>query len=1018
MSAKKVFKKLLKPRVITWLATTVVLTGVLIAADYFAMNKYVSLIEQTKLGGDIPIPDPNQKGNAFVQDFETKDEAFNNGNEVARQICEEGMILLKNREEALPLAKGSKVTVFGRNSVALVYSGSGSAEPGKSDDKELKKKYGWRKTVNDSLEEAGFAINPEMKKFYDKQDPRSDSPGMEDKTGKQKVPILFTGETSYDKYTDAVKKSYDNYGDAAIVVFSRIAGEGWDLPRKAFDNENRHYLELDNAERELLREIGKSQKFKKIIILLNGSNYIDLGFLEERTNATDYNDFGKYVDAVINIGSPGANGIMALGSILNGTVNPSGKTVDTVYTNYKNDPTWQNFGGNKTYENQNGTDAYITGYTTKGDGTIEEQTTGYYLVEYEENIYMGYRYYETRGSIDGEEWYNKNVVYPFGYGLSYTDFTETVTSEGGAFEYGKNDKGEQKTFTVKVKVKNTGNVPGKQVVQLYGSAPYTNGGIEKAHKVLVGFAKTKLLAKGEEDTVEITVNPYDMASFDSQDKNNNGFKGYELEKGEYTFYASTDAHHSFGEIKKTLANDVKIEKDPDTDVKVEPLFPEVTAHMNPAESLSRSNFAGTFPKPITIDERVIDDAFLKKLQSKSTTNEEKYDKMPTMDAPYTVSIKDLAGKKYDDPLWDAFLDQLSFNDYLRIFNEGCYSTPAIKKNVTIKEIDEETGEEVEKNYKDYVVVPGTTSADGPTGIVGFLGSTAIYGCCYYQSECLLAQTYNLELADLQANAIGNECLIGNEKNGLAYPGWYAPGVNLHRSPFSGRNTEYYSEDPLLNGKFAGRVIKGVMKKGVYANVKHYAVNDQETHRSTKGIATWLDEQAMRELYLKAFEIAVKEGEAKGLMTSFNRIGTEWAGGSYRLVTTILKKEWGFVGSVICDFHTDFYMDSKQMLYAGGDLNLCADDEQWLQTSGVYDTPYVKKSDAKDVNLLRQAAHNNLYALANSAMLKVDIIGYKTVWWKIAFRALEIAIPVCLAGWGFAVIFTALCKKEDPVAQAE
>lgn len=1017
MSAKKVFKKLLRPRVIAWLATSVVLTGVLIAADYFAMNKYVSLIEQTALGGDIPIPDPNQKGNAFVQDFETKDEAFENGNKVAREICEEGMILLKNREQALPLAKGAKVTVFGRNSVELVYGGSGSAEPGKSDDKELKKKYGWRRTVNDSLEEAGFAINPEMQKFYDKQEHRSESPGMEDKNGKQKVPILFTGETSYDKYTDAVKKSYDNYGDAAIVVFSRIAGEGWDLPRKAYDNENRHYLELDNAERELLREIGKSQKFKKIIILLNGSNYIDLGFLEERTNKTDYDDFGHYVDAVINIGSPGANGIMALGSILNGTVNPSGKTVDTVYTNYKNDPTWQNFGGNKTYEDQNGTDAYITGYSIKGDGTVEEQTTGYYLVEYEENIYMGYRYYETRGAIEGEDWYNKNVVYPFGYGLSYTEFSESVTSEGGAFEYGKDDKGNAKTFTVKVKVKNTGNEAGKQVVQLYGSAPYTNG-IEKAHKVLVGFAKTKMLAKGEEDTVEITVNPYDMASFDSQDKNNNGFKGYELEKGEYTFYASTDAHHSFAEIKKTLAEDVKIENDPDTGVKVEPLFPEVTAHMNPAQSLSRKDFAGTFPQPITRDERVIDDAFLKQLQSKSTTNEETYDKMPTMDAPYTVSIRDLAGKEYDDPLWDKFLDQLNFDDYLRIFNEGCYSTPAIKKNVTIKEIDEETGEEVEKKYKDYIVVPATTSADGPTGIVGFLGSKAIYGCCYYQSECLLAQTYNLELADKQAKAIGNECLIGNEKNGLAYPGWYAPGVNLHRSPFSGRNTEYYSEDPLLNGKFAGRVIKGVAEKGVYANVKHYAVNDQETHRSTKGIATWLDEQAMRELYLKAFEIAVKEGEAKGLMTSFNRIGAEWAGGSYRLITTILKKEWGFVGSVICDFHTDFYMDSKQMLYAGGDLNLCADDEQWLQTSGVYDTPYVKKNEAKDVNLLRQAAHNNLYALANSAMLKVDIIGYKTVWWKTAFRVIEIAIPVCLVGWGFAVIFTALRKKEDPVPQAE
>ena len=234
--------------------------------------------------------------------------------------------------------------------------------------------------------------------------------------------------------------------------------------------------------------------------------------------------------------------------------------------------------------------------------------------------------------------------------------------------------------------------------------------------------------------------------------------------------------------------------------------------------------------------------------------------------------------------------------------------------------------------------------------------------------------------------------------------WYAPGVNLHRSPFSGRNTEYYSEDPFLNGRFAGRVIKGVAEKGVYANVKHFAVNDQETHRSTKGIATWVDEQAMRELYLKAFEMAVKEGEAHGLMTSFNRIGTEWAGGSYRLCTTILRKEWGFQGSVICDFHTDFYMDSKQMLYAGGDLNLCADKEIKLQTSGRYSTPY----------LVRRSAHNNLFALANSCALKVDVIRYEMAWWKVLFRVVEIAIPVALAGWGFFAIFTALRKKDTAV----
>ena len=989
-------KKLLKPRVIVWASVTVLLTGVLIAADYFAMNKYVSLIEATSLGGDTPIPDPNSKGNdKFVPDYATKNEAFNHANQVTKEICEEGMILLKNDNNALPIKSGAKVSVFGRNSTELVYGGSGSAAPDKN---------GMRKTIFNSLDEAGIKYNKTLADFYKKQSHRSDNPGMENASGEQKNAVLDTGETAYSKYTDKVIKSYDSYNDAALVVISRIAGEGWDLPRVAADNPNRHYLELDNNERELIRQIAATKKFKRIVLLLNGSNYVDLGFLYERTNAADYNDFGKYIDAVVNIGSPGANGIMALGEILTGKVNPSGHTVDTVYTAYEKDPTWQNMCGNISYLTPKGSDAYLN---ASGDAT------GYFTVDYEENIYLGYRYYETRGLIEGEDWYNKSVVYPFGYGLSYTTFEQELVNgaalQAEALEYGKE-------FNVEIKVKNTGDVAGKQVVQLYVSTPYTDG-IEKAHKVLVGFAKTSLLEKDAEETVTIKVNPYDFASFDSQDKNHNSFKGYELEAGEYTFYASTDAHHSFGEFKKNLAEGVKIENDPVTNTKVEPLFPEVTEHMNPAQSLSRSDFNGTFPQMITDAERTIDDAFLSKLKSKDSTNDETYDTIPTMGAKYTVTLKDLINKKYDDELWDKFLDQLTFDDYLKLFNDGCYSTAAITKDVTLKEIDPKTGEEVEKLHKNYVIVPKTTSADGPTGIVGFLGDPAIYGCCYYCSECLVAQTFNLEMAAKQAAAIGNECLIGDEKHGgIAYPGWYAPGVNLHRSPFSGRNTEYYSEDPFLTGKFAATVIKGVKEKGVYANVKHFAVNDQETHRSAKGVATWVDEQAMRELYLKAFEIAVKESEANGLMTSFNRIGTEWAGGSYRLVTTILRKEWGFVGSVICDFHTDFYMDSKQMLYAGGDVNLCSDAEKKLITSNKYSTPFVKATNAKDVNLLRKAAHNTLYALANSCALKVDILRYDIAWWKIAFRAVEIGIPCCLAVWGFFAIFTALRKKEE-VAEA-
>ena len=998
----KFLKKLLKVRVFIWAGVSILLVGVLIAAHLISSN-YSGVIDSA-LGGNRPIIDETEEGITFPQDFETKEQAFDNGNKVTKEICEEGMILLKNKNDtALPLKSKAKVSVFGKNSTnyvrtedgkkvtyGLVYGGSGSAAPGSG----ATGKYGKRATIYESLEAAGFSYNPELKKFYESKDSgngRSANPAMEHGD----IATLKTGETPITSYTDAIKNSYDDYGDAAIVVFSRIAGENWDLPRVAADDSNRHYLELDNNERDLLRHIGQSGKFGTIIVLINGSNYIDLGFLEERTNPTDYNDFGKYVDACINIGSPGANGIMALGEILSGKVNPSGHTVDTVYTGYQNDPTWENFGGNFV---ANG-DRYLT---SSGAGT------DYYFVEYEENIYLGYRYYETRGFIEGEDWYNANVVYPFGYGLSYTTFSEEIVNKA-ELEAAALDP--TATFNVQVKVKNTGDVAGKQVVQLYAQAPYNDGGLEKAHKVLVGFAKTEKLAKNEEETVTITVDPYYFASFDNHGKNSEGFKGYILEAGNYVFHVATDAHHDIDTFTKNLAANAKFEKDPVTHYDVEPLFDDVTNGMK--ESLSRADFAGTFPHRVSdeANERRISNDMLDQLKSYDSTNDETFDALPTMGAPYTVPFKSLVGKPYNDESWDQFLDQLTFDEMLKLFNDGCYSTAPILRDITVTVVDEETGEEKEVVKKDYPVVPGTTSCDGPTGLVAFAGDPAVYNCCYYCSECLVAQTYNIKLAAEEAKAIGNEALIGNEKGGnVAYPGWYAPGVNLHRSPFSGRNTEYYSEDPFLNGRMAATVIKGVQEKGVYANVKHYALNDQETHRSSNGIATWCDEQAIRELYLRPFEMAVKEGGTHGLMTSFNRVGTEWAGGSYRLCTIILRKEWGFVGSVICDYHTDSYMDSKQMLYAGGDLNLCGDASKKLRTDTKGDGDPVKPTNKKDANLIRRSAHNNLYAVVNSCAMKRPIKGYNLAYWKVGLYAGTGGIAGILAIWGAAMIVTALLAK--------
>ena len=702
---KRFLRALRRKRVIIWGAFTVILVALLITANHLANNQFSSLFDQV-FGPGEPIPAKGEVGLPFEQDFNSKKDACENGNKVTREICEEGMVLLKNDKKgekaALPLDSGAKISVFGKNSVNLVYGGSGSAAPGD----------GERKTIFDSLTEAGFKVNEKLKSFYESSSSsgsgRSKNPDMD-----AGVSTLKTGETPISSYKAEVTNTYDEY-NVALVVFSRIAGETWDLPRVANDDPSRHYLELDNNERDLLRHIGQSGKFQHVIVLMNGSNYIDLGFLEERTNPTDYNDFGKYVDGAIVIGSPGGEGIMALGKILSGAVNPSGHTVDTIYTKYNEDPTWQNFGGN---------------FKSAGDSYLNSSgnTTGYFLVEYEENIYLGYRYYETRYKYDGDAWYNSHVVYPFGHGLSYSEFEQEVTSVSGG------ELKADETFKVSVKVTNKGPVAGKQVVQLYVEAPYTAGGIQKAAKNLVGFAKTKSIAAGSSDTVEITVNPYDFASFDSRDANGNGFKGWELEKGEYTFHAAIDAHNDFDTFTKNLAADARFEKDPDTGYEVKPLFDDVTEHMHTEkmQSLSRDNFAGTFPQTITDEERTISDEFLKKLKSKETTNDEVYTELPIMGAEYKVSLKELAGKKYDDPLWDEFLNQLTFDEMLTLFNEGCYSTAAITRDgIKTIEIDEETGEEKEVIKDNYPIVPATTSADGPTGIVAFLGNPAVYGCCY------------------------------------------------------------------------------------------------------------------------------------------------------------------------------------------------------------------------------------------------------------------------------------------------
>ena len=938
---------------IAWLATTLVATAVAITANILTDEKntdgFYGIICQTELGGKIALTRPMEGGTTFETDegIETKEDALNNAKKVSTEICEEGMVLLKNENNALPLKKNAKVSVFGKNSVNLVYGGSGSAAPGGNEA---------RKTIFDSLKEAGFEYNETLKKFYEDNDksgaPRPGNPGMDDqKNGKS--PVLDSGESEISKYTSDVTDSYANYGDAALVVFSRIAGEGWDLPRVATDNPDGHYLQLDSKERALLKHIADSQKFAHIVVLFNTSNNIDCGFLK----FADDPAYEQKVDAAIMIGSPGGVGIMALGKILNGDVNPSGHTVDTLYTHYEEDPTWMNFGDNRVFDS----DKYALSIEDMRSGD-RNRLLDFNFCDYEEGIYYGYRYYETRGK-DDENWYNSHVVYPFGYGLSYTTFEHELQNKA-ALEAAALTKS---TFEVEVKVKNTGTVPGKDVVEIYAEAPYTPGGIEKAYKVLVGYEKTSLLAAGAEETVKITIDPYTFASFDYNDKNANAYSCYELEGGTYTFHVGTDAHTDIDTFNKELdAEGIKYEKDPVTGNTVKPLFGDADDHLQ--EELSRSDWTGTFPKMPTEEDRLVDQDFIDSCNSRNSLNKEEFDDMPTTDAEVTIMFKELCYKDYDDPLWEDFLDQMTFEEYKALFNGGCYSTKDLMR----------------------LGIPGTTSFDGPTGIVAFLGNKAVYGTCYYCSECLVAQTWNLKLAEAQGRAIGNEALVGNEKGDkLPYTGWYGPGVNMHRSPFGGRNTEYYSEDPFQAGKCAAAVVKAVQEYGVYANVKHFALNDQETNRDTEGKLTWCNEQAIREIYLKPFEMAVKEGGTHGIMSSFNRIGTKWTGGDYRLLTTVLRKEWGFVGSVICDFHVNDYMSNKQMCYAGGDLNL----------NGAKPWSKPDEESEGDVTVLRRAAHNLLYCVVNSNIMTIEITGYLPPVWQSCLWIGEGVIGAGLIVWG-------------------
>ena len=913
----------------------------------------------TLFGSQRPIYSDEVTSVYPTQKATNKAEAFANAQEVNLKLAEEGFVLLKNENAALPMNKGARISVFSKNSVNLSYGGSGSGGFDTSNNKNL----------YESLNDAGFVTNPTLKRFYESSQSgpvRTANSSDLDNGDNQKI---ATAETPQSKYTDAVRNSYVDYSDAALVVITRIGGEGFDLPRYQGDSEgtvsaDSHYLELDQNEIDLLTAVTDGT-FKRVVVVFNTPSSFEATFLKDSAYAA----FADKIDAAVWIGFTGSNGITALGEILNGDVNPSGRLVDTWAADFTKNPSFVNFGT-----------GCLPDTTDKYDGGM------YYSVDYEEGIYVGYRYYETRGETDGEDWYNANVVYPFGYGLSYTTFDWTVgDASASEIELGT-------TITVPVTVKNTGSVAGKDVVQLYASAPYTLGGIEKAHKVLVGFAKTKLLQPGESETVTVSFDPYSAASYDYRDANSNGFSGYELEAGEYTLYVSRNAHESEKAIALNLAADVQIGTDPTTDSEVVNRYTDSENFLDSDwqldAMLSRADWEGTWPTPQTAQQHAGTDRLYEEIRSEEHNNPTDFDseEYPWFGEEPTLTLRDLLPSaeaegyepvvSYDDERWEELMMGCDEEEMIALINNGAYHTLAMES----------------------VGLPATIHGDGPSGFTCFMSKEQVNGTCQYVSEPVMASTWNINLMNELGEAIGEEGTIGDKATGQPYSSIYAPGVNIHRSPFGGRCSEYFSEDPFISGMMGAAEVQGIQSRGVLPTVKHFVANEQETHRSIGGDLSWLSEQALREIYLRAFELPIIQADAQCVMTAFNRLGAIWAGAYTELLTDWLRGEAGMSGFAVTDMYDGTYMVKVNEIVAGNDLpdNFVGEDISELKDYG----PDGAKANPMVAQALRTSAKRVLNTVVNSrgmdGISQYTRVVREATWWQLTLNIAQWALGALTA----------------------
>ena len=863
-------------------------------------------------------------GNGTLSD-ETNEEAT----EVAEEIMEDGIVLLKN-ESLLPLNETKKLNIFGWESINPAYGGAGSG--GINDLYDIV-------SLNQGLENAGFSINQELVDFYNNYG--ADNPEMSIQKQSWTLP-----EPPVDTYSDELIKSAKEYSDVAVVVLSRKAGEGhndipMDVRKAAYDNnsdeyddfpEGEHYLQLSQTERDMVDMV--CSNFDNVIVVYNGANQFELGFADEYPQ----------IKSVVWCPGTGNVGFNALGKVFSGEVNPSGKTPDTFVYDMTTAPWWNN--------------AEKTEYTNLADMAVEGMNAGTAQVyapaftNYVEGIYVGYKYYETaaqEGAID----YDKTVQYPFGYGLSYTEFEQKMGEL----------KEKDGQISVDVEVTNTGDVAGKDVVEVYYKPPYTNGGIEKSSANLIEFAKTNLLQPGESQTVTVTFSIEDMASYDE-----NNAKAYVLEKGDYVISINSDSHTALDQKTYTADKDVVYKgenKRASDDTAATNVFEDAkgdVTYLSRADHFANYEEATAAPASAELGEPYVSEYHLNSNFDKTTyLNDE--DVMPTTGADNGLTLADMRDADYDDPRWEKLLDQLTVDEMANMIAMAGYQTAAM----------------------DSVGKVATLDFDGPAAINNNFTGVGSIG---FPIEVVVASTWNKELAQAWGECMGK---ISQE---MGAEGWYAPGMNTHRTAFGARNYEYFSEDGVLAGNMGAKAVEGARKYGVYSYIKHFALYEG----NAKMVSVWSNEQAIREIYLKPFEISVKQGGANAVMVSWSFLGDKWTGESSNLMNTVLRDEWGFRGMAL----TDFFRNNGHG-FMNADAALANGVDAMLSTFNGEENNVANPEHPTSVLQMRNACKNVMYTVVSSWAYDGEHEETGMENWKKAGIGIDIVIALFMAGMEVLII---------------